>query len=150
HPLRARLHEGGGAADLPDLEVLLTLAADQQLELRPAGRLARGRSGGLAHRASRSRPVASRPQRVTSATRSPEARSRSMNTCTSAWKKAAAARGDSSVSWRSPSRSSTSRLESESDCTVAERGERSNSAISPKKSPGPIRASTCSTRPVTD
>src|SRR4030095_14642685 len=137
HPLRPRLHEGGGAADLTDVETFV-LAADQQLELRPARRRGRRRGGGLAHRASRSSPVASTPQRVTSATRSPEARSRSMNTCTSAWKNAAAARGLSSVSRRSPARASTSRVTSESDCTVAERGEGSKSAISPKKRPGPM------------
>src|SRR6185369_9034229 len=153
HALRPRLHERRRAADLADLEALVLLvAADEQLELGPARRRGRRRGGGtqVAHaRESRSRPVASSPQRVTSATRSPEARSRSMKMSTRAWKKAAAARGLTSVMRRNPSRSSASRVASVSACTVAERGERSKRLISPKKSPGPIRARTCSTRPVT-
>src|SRR6185369_1720891 len=72
--LRPRLDERGAAADLADFEaVALVLAPDEQLQARTAWR-----SGTLAHRFSTSSPVASRPQRVTSATRSPDARSRSM------------------------------------------------------------------------
>src|SRR5439155_25875858 len=62
------------ARDLAKLEVLLAVAANQQLELR--------RRRAVGHRASTSRPVASSPQRVASATCNVERRRRSMKTCT--------------------------------------------------------------------
>src|SRR2546425_1243287 len=68
-----RLDEAEGAADLADLEALV-LATDEQLEF--CGR------GALAHRDSTSNPVASRPQRVASATWWVERLSRSMQTWT--------------------------------------------------------------------
>src|SRR5207247_2409928 len=68
-----RLDEAEGATDLADLEALV-LAADEQLEF--CGR------GALAHRDSTSNPVASRPQRVASATWWVERLSRSMKTWT--------------------------------------------------------------------
>src|SRR2546430_11597511 len=145
HARGPRLDEGNAAADLADFEPVALLGSDEQLQARASRR----RGGALAHRDSTSSPVASRPQRVTSATRSPEARRRSMKMRTSDSKKAAAARGLTSVSLASAARSSTRSTASLSAEMVAERGERSKSAISPKKSPGPTRASTCSTRPVT-
>ncbi len=78
---RLRVHAAGPrvevahhARDVTELEVLVAVATDEQLELR------RGRP--LHHRASTSRPVASRPQRVASATCWVDRRSRSMKTWT--------------------------------------------------------------------
>src|SRR5262249_4758217 len=138
----AHLHPGRRARDLLDLEALVGVT-DEQLDLGPPG------DRRVAHRDSTSSPVASSPHLVISATSSPEVRSRSMNTCTRPWKKAAAARG---LTWMSPlrlSRSRASRSVSVSAWIVADRGDRSNRLISPKKSPGPKRARICSTLPFT-
>src|SRR2546425_6829374 len=125
--LRARLDEPERAADLADLRALV-VAADEELELR--------RRGALRHRDSTSRPVASRPQRVASATWWVDRLSRSMKTWTRAWKNAAAARGFVSVRRCRPTRSRASSVASASAWTVAERGEPSRRLISPKKSAG--------------
>ena len=98
HALRARLHERGGARHLADVEAVV-VPSDEQLQLGPARCR---RHLGLGHRPSIVEPGGLQPQRVTSATRSPDCRSRSMKTCTSAWKNAAAARGLSSVSGTAP------------------------------------------------
>ena len=72
-----------------------------------------------------------------------------MNTCTSRWKKTLAARGLACISRSTSSPLSPTSTEAVSAWMVAERGARSNRLISPKKSPGPMRERTCSTRPVT-
>ena len=71
---RTRVDVPDQARDLAKLEVLFAVAANQQLELR--------RRRAVGHRASTSRPVASSPQRVASATCNVERRRRSMKTCT--------------------------------------------------------------------
>src|SRR5262249_57318097 len=69
-PARPRVEIADDTRDLTELEVALVVAPDEQLELR-------GRRP-LHHRASTSRPVASRPQRVPSATCLGERRTRSI------------------------------------------------------------------------
>src|SRR5262249_38109614 len=107
-PLRTKLEIGARARDLPSLEGLPVLRADEEIERggRPA-RCSRGADlrtrGGLAHAGgpadlrSASSPVASRPQRVTSRTRSLDCTRRRMSTRAISWKKRAASRGLASM-----------------------------------------------------
>src|SRR6266403_3686013 len=90
-------------------------------------------------------PLASRPQRVTSVTRSSVALRRWLNSRTSALKKARPAGGFWPTTAVRVSRSSTSNSVAASACTVAERWSPPNRFISPKNSPGPMRVSTLST-----
>src|SRR6267143_1687816 len=90
-------------------------------------------------------PLASRPQRVTSVTRSSVALRRWLNSRTRALKKARPAGGFWPTTAVMVSRSSTSSSVSASACTVAERWSPPNRFISPKNSPGPMRVRTLST-----
>src|SRR5206468_2463932 len=103
-PLGAKLEVGARTRDLPRLEALPVLGADEEIE--HGGRAARAglrARSGLAHCGgppalrSASSPVASRPQRVTSRTRSLDCTSRRMSTRAISWKKRAASRGLASM-----------------------------------------------------
>src|SRR5262249_4316856 len=96
-----------------------------------------------------SNPVASRPQRVTSETRSSVAARRLQNSRTMAVKKVSAADGFMASIFSRVDRWSTTRSTSVSARAVADRGRQPNRFISPKNSPGRMRARTFSMRGVT-
>src|SRR5262249_36992947 len=159
-PLRTELEIGARAGDLPCLEALPILGADEEIEgsgrapRRPRGADLSARdgfahAGGTADLRSASSPVASRPQRVTSRTRSLAASRRRMSTRTISWKKRAASRGLASMNSLTLTRSRARSWVSTSAWMVAVRfGSSPNTLISPKIAPGSSRLKICSTRPL--
>src|SRR5262249_36675404 len=160
-PLQREVEIGARGRDLARRGAVFMLGVEGEVD---GGGRAPGRPGrpdlrardGLAHAGgpadlrSASSPVASRPQRVTSRTRSLAASRRRISTRTISWKKRAASRGLASMNSLTLTRSRARSWVSTSAWMVAVRfGSSPNTLISPKIAPGSSRLKICSTRPLT-